>query len=69
MLLEVMYEEVMYEEVVYEEVVPDMGGATNAVPRFLGLELPAGHFVVAGTRRQTDEVNSEWARRHRSLRP
>lgn len=54
--------------VVYEEVVADMAGATNAILQFLGLELPARHVVAAGTRRQADEINCEWARRYRSLR-
>lgn len=55
--------------VLYEELVADMRGVTLAILQFLGLELPAGHAITPGTRRQADEINGEWARRYRSLRP
>jgi trehalose 2-sulfotransferase len=54
--------------VLYEDVVADMAGATNAILQFLGLDLPSGHVITAGTRRQADEINEEWARRYCSLR-
>jgi LPS sulfotransferase NodH len=54
--------------VLYEEMVADMAGATNAILQFLGLDLPPGHVITAGTRRQADDINDEWARRYRSLR-
>jgi LPS sulfotransferase NodH len=50
-------------------MVADMAGATNAVVQFLGLDLPTGHVITAGTRRQADEINELWARRYRSLTP
>lgn len=55
--------------VLYEEMVADIAGATGAVLQFLGLDLPSGHVVTAGTRKQADEVNDERARRYRSSRP
>jgi LPS sulfotransferase NodH len=55
--------------VLYEEIVADMAGATKAILQFLGLDLPPGHVITAGTRRQADEINDEWCRRFFSLRP
>jgi LPS sulfotransferase NodH len=52
----------------YEEIVADMTGTTNAILKFLGLELPAGHVTNPGTHRQADEVNDDWAERYRSLK-
>ena len=54
--------------VLYEEVVADMAGATNAILQFMGLDLFPGPVGTAGTRKQADEINDEWARRYRSVR-
>jgi LPS sulfotransferase NodH len=53
----------------HEDLVADISGTAAAVLRFLGLELPVDHAVKPHARRQADEVNEDWIRRYRSLRP
>lgn len=55
--------------VLYEDMVADITGATNAILQLLGIDLPSGHVITAGTRRQADEINDEWARCYRAPGP
>lgn len=53
-------------EVTYEQLAADPGACAHQVLNFLDLELPAGHQLVVGHRRQADQVNAEWIARYRA---
>ena len=47
-------------EVTYEQLAADPEAIALQVLDFLGLQIPAGHQLVVGHRRQADQINSEW---------
>jgi LPS sulfotransferase NodH len=49
----------------FKELIADVVTGTHAVLEFLGVG-PVSRAIAAGTRRQADEMNDEWARRYRS---
>ena len=52
----------------YGELVADMVGTTRRVLAFLGIVQPQDVQIVAGTARQADALNQQWAARYRELR-
>ncbi|MEU6783175.1 Stf0 family sulfotransferase [Nonomuraea angiospora] len=49
----------------YEDLDADPAGVTREILGFLGLDLPQGRAIVAGHRRQADELNAAWIERYR----
>ncbi|MFC5161784.1 Stf0 family sulfotransferase [Nonomuraea angiospora] len=49
----------------YEDLDADPAGVTREILGFLGLDLPPGRAIVAGHRRQADELNAAWIERYR----
>ncbi|MFG6191994.1 Stf0 family sulfotransferase [Nonomuraea sp. JJY05] len=52
-------------QVRYEDLDADPAGVTRGILGFLGLDLPEGRAIVAGHRRQADELNTAWIERYR----
>ncbi|MEV4016513.1 Stf0 family sulfotransferase [Nonomuraea angiospora] len=48
----------------YEDLDADPAGVTEGILAFLGLDLPEGRAIVAGHRRQADELNAAWIERY-----
>ena len=53
-------------EVTYEQLAADPMSVAHRVLDFLDLELPPGHELVVGHRRQADQVNVQWIDTFRS---
>ena len=53
-------------EVTYEQLAADPPSVARRVLDFLDLELPPGHELVVGHRRQADDVNARWIDRFKS---
>jgi LPS sulfotransferase NodH len=52
----------------YEDVVADPGPTVHGILDQLGVELPSTWRPESPHRRQADEVNADWVRRHRAAR-
>jgi trehalose 2-sulfotransferase len=53
-------------QVVYEELAADPLRTAHKVLRYLGLHVPRGRQLIIGHRRQSDQVNADWAARFRT---
>ena len=51
----------------YEELTADPGAAGRRVLAFLGVDVPDGLAIEPRTRRQADDVSTDWIRRYREL--
>jgi LPS sulfotransferase NodH len=53
-------------EVTYEQLAADPLAVAHQVLDFLDLELPSGHRLVVGHRRQADQINAQWIDRFKA---